>query len=547
MTVPDRPWGAALLGFLSLGAAPAPFADVMIRGGTVFTGSDAPFIGDIAVRGDRIVAVGRHLTDRARQVIDARGMIVAPGFIDPHTHVGEQLASSDASARLIPAFLLQGVTTAFVGNDGGGTPRVGAVLAAATARPVGINYAAYVGFGAVREAVIGAADRAPTPPELARMKALVAQGMCEGALGLSTGLFYAPQSFARTDEVVALAREAGSRGGSYDSHIRDESSYTVGLAAAIDEAIAIGREARLPVHISHIKALGVDVEGQAPAIIAKVTAARRAGQDVTADQYPWSASGTSLVASLVPLWAQDGGRAALLARFDDRALAVRLRGGMTENLRRRGGADKLLITEGAFNRRTLAEVATARGEDPVAAAIAVIRLHDPAVASFNQSERDIAAFMRQPWVMTGSDASTGHPRVFGTFARKYAKYVVADRVIGLRAFVERSSALVANTFHLAGRGHLRAGAFADVVVFDPRLYAARATYTQPTLPAAGVRTVLVNGRIAVNNGALTGTAAGRALPHRPTPGSCSLSAPVSDRSGHRPSPATSALPARRQG
>ena len=267
-----------------------------------------------------------------------------------------------------------------------------------------------------------------------------------------------------------------------------------------------------------IKALGVDVQGRAPAIIAQVEAARRAGQAVTADQYPWSASGTSLVASLVPLWAQDGGRPALLARFADPALAARLRTDMVENLRKRGGPAALLITEGAEKGRTLAAVASAQGTDAVAAAIAVIRVADPAVASFNQSEADIAAFMRRPWVMTGSDASTGHPRVYGTFARKYAKYVVAERVLSLRAFIERSSALTADTFGLENRGRLRVGAFADVVVFDPRRYAARATYERPDLPAAGVRTVVVNGVIAVDDGRLTGAAAGRALPHYPSRG-----------------------------
>ena len=508
----------AVLALLALGAAPVPSVDVLIRGGTVFTGSDAPFVGDVAVRGDRVSAVGRHLSFTAKRTIDARGMIVAPGFIDPHTHVGDQLVSGDARTRLIPAFLLQGVTSAFIGNDGGGNPDVAGVLGSATTKPVGINFAAYVGFGAVRQQVFGVANRAPSPAELAREKALVAGAMCQGAMGLSTGLFYAPQSFAKTGEVVAVAREAGSRGGVYDSHIRDESSYTVGLAAAIDEAIAIGRQARMPVHISHIKALGVDVQGQAPAIIVKIAAARAAGQDVTADQYPWSASGTSLVASLVPLWAQDGGRQALLARFDDPALVGRLHAEMAENLRKRGGAAQLLITEGAQKGRTLAQFAGAR--DPVAAAIAMIRVADPAVASFNQSERDIAAFMQQPWVMTGSDASPGHPRVFGTFARKYAKYVKAEHVITLRQFVERSSALTADTFKLAGRGHLTPGAFADMVVFDPETYAARATYDRPTLTAAGVRTVLVNGRIAVDAGRLTGVAAGRALPHAPTRGTC---------------------------
>jgi N-acyl-D-amino-acid deacylase len=514
---------ALLLGIatLTLGAAPpAPRkVDLLIRGGTIYTGSAEPFVGDVAITGDRIVLVSRHADVTAARVIDARGMIVAPGFIDPHTHMGAELTSNDAAKRLVPAFLMQGVTTAFIGNDGGGSPDVAKVLGSAAAKPVGINYAAYVGFGAVREKVVGEADRVPTDAELGQMKALVARAMCEGALGLSTGLFYAPQSFAKTDEVVALAREAGKRGGVYDSHIRDESSYTVGLAAAIDEAIAIGKQGGLPAHISHIKALGVDVQGQAPAIIAKIEAARRAGQDVTADQYPWSASGTSLVASLMPLWAQDGGRPALLKRFDDPALAEKLRTGTTENLRKRGGADKLLIVEGKYANRTLADVAREMGQDAVSAAIAVIRIGDPGVVSFNQSEADIGRFMQQPWVMTSSDASGGHPRVYGSFGRKYAKYVVADHVITLRQFIERSSSLTADTFGLAGRGHLRAGAFADVVVFDPKTYAARATYGQPTLTAQGVRTVLVNGVVALDNGAMTGKAAGRALPHKAT-GTC---------------------------
>lgn len=447
-------------------------------------------------------------------------MIVSAGFIDPHTHAGEWLASDKARERLVLPFLMQGVTTAFIGNDGGGDTDVAATLTSARTKPVGVNYATYVGFGAVRKQVIGDDRRAPTAAELTRMRRLVAKAMCDGALGLSTGLFYAPQSFAETGEVAALAREAGQRGGTYDSHIRDESSYNIGLKAAIDEAIEVGRLAKMPVHISHIKALGVDVHGQAGAIISKVEAARRAGRKVTADQYPWSASGTSLVASLVPLWAQDGGRNALLKRFADASLRDRLHRDMTENMRKRGGADALLITEGDEKGRTLADVAKRRGENPVTAAIAVIRIHDPSVASFNQTEADIAAFMRQPWVMTGSDASTGHPRVYGSFARKYAKYVKADRVLTLRQFIERSSALTADTFKLAGRGHLRPGAFADVVVFDPKSYAARATYEQPELLAAGVRTVVVNGVIAVDDGKPTDRAAGRALPQTPPKGSC---------------------------
>jgi N-acyl-D-aspartate/D-glutamate deacylase len=513
---------AALL--LTLGAAgpaaPRERVDLLIRGGTVYTGTQAPFRGDVAVSGDRIRAVGRSLRVSAAKVVDARGMIVAPGFIDPHTHAGAELASEDQQARLMPAFLMQGVTTAFIGNDGNGEPGIAEVLGGAGRKPVGVNYGAFVGFGAVRSAVIGEADRAPDPAELARMKQMVAKAMCEGALGLSTGLFYAPQSFASTAEVTALAREAGIRGGVYDSHIRDESSYTIGLAAAVDEAIAIGRDGAIPVNISHIKALGVDVHGQSGAIIARIEAARAAGQKVTADQYPWSASGTRLIAALVPRWAQDGGRPALLARFDNRADASRIKSEMTGNLRRRGGAASLLVTEGEHKGRTLAQIAAAQGTDPVEAAIAVVRLHDPAVASFNQTEADIAAFMRRPWVMTSSDASLGHPRGYGSFARKYSEYVVHRKVLTLREFIHRSTALTADTFGVADRGRLRPGAYADIVIFDPRAFAARATYEQPSLLAAGVRTVIVNGVPAVENSKLTGAAAGRGLARTPLEGTC---------------------------
>jgi N-acyl-D-aspartate/D-glutamate deacylase len=290
--------------------------------------------------------------------------------------------------------------------------------------------------------------------------------------------------------------------------------------AAIDEIIAIGRATGMPVHISHIKALGVDVQGKAPEVIARIDAARAAGVNITASQYPWSASGTSLVASLVPLWAQDGGTKALIARFDDPALQPKLRADMAEGMRKRGGPATLLITEGKYRGRYLSQIAATMKTDPVSAAIATIRLGDPATVSFNMSEADIAAFMKQPWVMTDSDASGGHPRVWGTFARKYAKYVVADKVISLRDFIERSSSVTAKWFGLTGRGELKPGNFADVVVFDPRTYAARATYEQATLPAVGVRTVVVNGVVAVDNGALTGKAAGRSLPHLPIKGTC---------------------------
>lgn len=501
----------AALACWTLGAAD-PRADLLIRGGTIYPGEDTPFTGDVAISGDRIIAVAPHLSIAAAKTIEATGMIVAPGFVDPHTHGGEMLASADARTRLALPFLIQGVTSVVIGNDGGGEPAVAATLD--RLRGIGVNVAAHVGFGAVRRLVIGEADRVPSADELAAMKALVAKGMCEGAVGLSTGLFYAPQKFAKTDEVVALATEAGKRGGIYDSHLRDESSYSIGVEAAVEEALTIGRAANVPVNISHIKALGRDVWGKAPAVIARIEAAQANGQRVTADQYPYEASGTSLVAALVPGWAQDGGRAALLGRLDD----PRLRTEMAANLARRGGATKLLVTEGAQAGKTLAQIAGAG--DPVAAAIAVIRMADAATVSFNMDEADIAAFMRRPWVMTGSDASPGHPRFAGTFARKYSVYVKQRKVIDPRAFVRQSSTLAAETLGLVDRGRIAVGKFADIVVLDPQHYAATSSYAAPMRLAAGVRTVIVNGRVAVEQGRATSVAAGRALRHVPTPGSC---------------------------
>ena len=275
-------------------------ADLLIRGGTIYPGGGEPFTGDLAVSGDRILAVGPHLTVSAARTIDARGMIVAPGFIDPHTHMEGWLTADDAHRRLVEPFLMQGVTTAFVGNDGGGPVDVAKLLASAQTKPVGINYATFTGFGTIRERVIGNDRRAPSPAELDREKALVGGAICDGAIGLSTGLFYAPQSYAKTDEVIELAKEAAKRGGIYDTHQRDESSYSIGLINSTKEVLRIGREAHLPVHFSHIKALGVDVRGKAPAVVKLIEDARAGGQTVTANQYPWLASHTTLSAAIVP-------------------------------------------------------------------------------------------------------------------------------------------------------------------------------------------------------------------------------------------------------
>lgn len=518
---------ASAAGGASASPAATPAYDLVLSRGTIYPGEAAPFTGDVAIKGDRIVYVGPKAPGKAARVINARGQIVAPGFIDPHTHAGDALASEDPVARLVLPFLAQGVTTAFIGVDGGGSPTVAATLgmarkAGAAVRDQGINFATYVGFGAVRSAVIGAADRAPTDAELGQMAGLVTTAMCEGALGLSTGLFYAPQSYAKRDEVVVLAKAAAAAGGLYDSHIRDEASYTIGLTGAVEETLAIGREAGIPVHFAHIKALGVDVQGMAPQIIARIAAARAAGQVVTADQYPWSASGTRLSAALVPRWAQDGGRAALLGRLADPATVARMKAEMVDNLRRRGGPGAILITSGpaAFRNKYLADIARELGLDPVDAALQVLRQEEVGIASFNQSEADIAEFMRQSWVVSSSDASEGHPRYYGSFARKYATYVRDRKVIDLRNFIAASTIRTARIFGLEGRGELRAGAYADVIAFDPARFAERADYARPTLFAAGMQTVVVNGQVAIEDGAPTGVAAGRALPRQPRAGAC---------------------------
>ena len=484
--------------------------DLLIRGGSVYDGTGgAPRRADIGIRGDRIVFVGAAPAGiTALRTIDAKGLVVAPGFVDPHTHVDEDL--QDPIRRRLPGFLLQGVTTLVTGNDGGGSPAVAAARAK-LAHGVGANIAFLVGHGAVRGAVLGMAARAPAPAELDSMRALVTRAMQEGAFGLSTGLYYAPGSYATTDEVIALARVAHAAGGYYDSHIRDESSYTIGLLGAIDEAIRIGRESGIPVHISHIKALGVDVWGKSDEVVARILAARAAGQPVTADQYPYTASGTSVGASLLPRWAEAGGRDSLKRRFSNPEIRARIVTEMTDNLRRRGGAEALLITGGRWRGQRLSQIAVATKAAPIDAAIAIIVSGDVSVASFNMNDGDIDRFMQQSFVVTGSDGSAGHPRKYGTFPRKIRRYALDRGVISLTRAIEASSGQTAAIVGLVDRGVLATGKFADVVVFDSTTIIDQSTYESPTAPAVGMRYVVVNGRLAVDRGRPTGVLAGRAL------------------------------------
>ena len=505
------------LAFPSLTAAQSRTVDVLLAGGIVVDGTGAPARrADVGVAGDRITFVGdaARAGVTGRRTIDARGLIVAPGFIDPHTHTLEDLSSPQRHAN--EHYLMQGVTTVVTNNDGGGTVDIGATLDAWTRDGIGTNAALYVPQGAVRRRVMGMSSAAPTPLQLDSMRAVVARGMTDGALGLSTGLYYAPGSYASTDEVIALARVAARSGGIYDSHMRDESSYTIGLLGSIDEVLRIAREAAIPVHISHIKALGADVWGQSDSVVARVAAARAAGLKVTADQYPYLASGSSVGSALLPRWAEAGGRDSLRARIDDAATRSRLATEMERNLARRGGAASLLVTggrDGATRGRTLAEIAAARGESPIDVALRIVLAGDAAVASFNMKESDVRTFMVQPWVMTGSDGSDGHPRKFGTFPRKLRHYVFDEHVLTLEQAIHVSSQLTAETLQLPDRGVVQEGRFADLIVFDSATVADSATYVRPTVLATGMRYVLVNGQLAVDGGRSTGALAGRALRH----------------------------------
>jgi N-acyl-D-amino-acid deacylase len=491
-------------------------ADILITGGTLYDGSGSPGRrADIAIRADRIVFVGdsrtAHVT--AARTIDATGLIVAPGFVDAHTHTETDL--SNAARRTNLAYIMQGVTTVATNNDGSGPVSIGAVLARWDSTGIGTNALLFAPQGSIRSAVMGMSDKAPTAAQLTQMKALVDRGMREGAFGLSTGLYYAPGSYSTTEEVIELAKVAAAHGGIYDTHQRDESSYTIGLLASVAEVLRIGREARIPVHFSHIKALGADVWGDADTVIAMIHAAQKEGLTVAACQYPYDASGTSLVSALVPRWAEVGGRDSLRARIAAPATHARLLTEMRENLRRRGGAGAMLITNSRqrdLEGKRLDAIATARGVEAVKAAMQIIRtVGDQSVASFNMNAKDIDAFMRADFVTTCSDGSDGHPRKFGTFPKKIRDYVLDRPVLTMEHAIAVSSAQPARDLQIAERGRLTAGWFADLIVFDPKTIRDLATYESPERLATGMRWVLVNGKMAVEDGRPTNALAGRAL------------------------------------
>jgi len=534
------------------GAGAPPLHDVVIRGGTIYDGSGgAPTIGDVAIDGDRVTAMGDLGAAKGRREIDARGLAVAPGFVNMLSWATDSLLV-DGRAQ---SDLRQGVTLEVMGEGWSMGPlndamrkealaqqgdlrydvpwtTLGGYLDHVAGRGIAVNVASFVGATTVRVHEVGYADRPPTPAELDRMRALVAQAMEEGALGVGSSLIYAPAFYARTDELVELCKVAGRYGGMYISHLRSEGNR---LLEAIDELVEIARRAGVPAEIYHLKAAGRPNWGKLDAAIARVEAARAKGLKITADMYTYTAGATGLDASMPP-WVQEGGLEAWRKRLADPAVRDRVEREMSqpsdawENLFLAADPDGILLA--AFKSealkpltgKTMAEVAKMRGKSPAQTAMDLVVEDDSRVGTlyFLISEDNIRREVDLPWVSFGSDEgapsaegvflkSNSHPRAYGNVARLLGRYVRDEKAVPLAEAIRKLTSLPAENLKLDHRGRLAAGYYADVVVFDPATIADHATYEKPHQYATGVRQVLVNGVQVLKDGEPTGATAGRVV------------------------------------
>jgi N-acyl-D-amino-acid deacylase len=511
---------------LSVAASQAQLSfDVLIQNGRVMDGSGNPWLRqDVGIRNGEIVAVGSLRGATAKRTIDAADRVVAPGFIDVHSHAAEGLTRSEL--RQGQPLLAQGVTTIVANPDGGGAVDLAEQRKELESGGLGPNVALLIGHGRVRSTVMGGANRAPTAEELEQMRALVRRAMQEGAFGLSSGLFYTPGSYATTEEVIELTKVAAEFGGLYTSHIRDEADYNIGVVAAVQEVIRIADEARTIGIVSHAKALGPDNWGLGHAITHRIESARARGVQVFTDQYPYEASSTSLRAALLP----DGVPAPTAEQLakrealnpEERAIVERAERIATDNLRRRGGAAAIQIAhyrpDRSLEGQTLERIAAARKQPPVLTALELIAGQPPSIVSFNMSEDDIAELMKQPYTMTSSDGGLvamgegkPHPRNYGAFARKLSRYVRERQTITLEHAIRSMTSLPASVFGIRNRGVVREGAAADIVIFDLARVADRATYTDPHQLAEGMSYVLVNGQLVIDDGKFTTALPGRVL------------------------------------
>lgn len=542
---------AALPAAAAPAAAAAPDYDAIIRGGTVYDGSgSAPFTGDVALRGDRIVYVGPHAPGRSSEEYSAHGKAVAPGFINMLAHPEESLLIDGRAL----SDLRQGVTLEVIGEDSMGplSPEMkrlgllrqgdikydidwttlGEYLTRLEKRGIAPNVASYVGAGTVRTYVLGERDVQPTAEQLAEMRKLVHQAMEEGAMGVTTALIYAPNEYARTPELIALAQESARCGGLYSVHMRSEGDR---LMDGVQETIDIARASGGPAEIYHLKQAGRRNWGKLDALIRAVDAARASGVRITSDMYVYTAGATGLDAAMPP-WVQDGGLEAWIARLKDPDTRKRVLADMRdpapewENLMGAAGPQGTLLL-GFKNPglkplagKTLAQVAGARGVSAQDAAIDLV-IEDGTrveVAYFLMSEDNVRREAALPWVSFDSDAdapapegvflkSSRHPRTYGNFARVLAHYVREEKVLTLQQAIHKLSALPASVLSVSDRGLLKEGYFADVVVFDPARVQDHATYERPQQLATGVEDVWVNGVRALRREVATGAASGRAV------------------------------------
>jgi N-acyl-D-amino-acid deacylase len=542
--------------FLATSATPssdkAPEYDLILRGGTIYDGSGGkPFTGDVAVRGDRIVKIGSLGGARAKTEVDAHGLAVAPGFVNMLSWATDTLFA-DPRAQ---SDIRQGVTLEVMGEGWSMGPlndamkkeavqqqgdikfdinwtTLGEYLEQLEKRGIAPNVASFVGATTVRVHEVGYANRPPTPEELARMRALVRQAMDEGALGVGSSLIYAPAFYAKTDELVALCEEAGKSNGMYISHMRSEGNR---FLEAIDELIDIGRRAKVPAEIYHLKAAGRQNWGKLDAAIKKVEAARAAGQRVTADMYTYTAGATGLDAAMPP-WVQEGGLQAWKERMKDPAIRARLQKEMTtptddwENLLMSAGAENILLVSfkndalKPLTGKTLAEVAKMRGKTPEETAMDLVIEDDSRVGTiyFLMSEDNVRREIALPWVSFGSDAgapategaflkSNEHPRAYGNVARLLGRYVRDEKIIPLEEAIRKLTSLPVTNLKIRDRGLLKAGYYADLVIFNPATIQDHATYEKSHQYSTGVRDVFVNGVQVLKNGEPTGAAAGRVV------------------------------------
>lgn len=482
---------------------PKKEVDILIKNGAVYNGVDSvPSLVSIGIKGNKILYVDHQgkMDFSAIKTIDAKGFIVSPGFIDPHTHADRDLDGPEESHN--KPFLFQGVTTVVVGNDGSSDYPLSKYDQFYTKHGIGTNVAFLVGQGTIREKVMGTTDRKATEAEILKMQQLVQQEMDAGALGMSTGLFYAPGSYSNTQEVIALAKIVARNNGIYDTHLRDEGSYSIGLVEAVKEAIEIGEKAGLPIHISHIKCLGRQVWKQSDSLIGIIDDARRRGVEVTANQYPYEASATGLKAAVVPRWAESGGKDSLFIRYGDAGLRSQILKGTQQNIDLRGGPEKLLIVNAdhkAFEGKTLLEISKTMKLLPNETVFEILKKGYARVASFSMDPYDMENFMRQSWVVTGSDGNTGHPRKYGTFPRKYRKYV-KNGTLSLSDFIIGSTSRTAKILGIAKRGAIKEGYYADIIIFDPETFGDKADYQNPFQLSEGLRYSIINGKVSVENG-----------------------------------------------